>query len=92
MLGGVACCHARRATCRKWGYEVRGVEANKAKILFAANNFWGRTLAAVSSSTDPSSYGGFGPFMPGALYNLLACVDPVHGHATRKLSSAPRAR
>jgi ornithine--oxo-acid transaminase len=51
--------------CRKWGYEVRGVPANKAKILFADNNFWGRTLAAVSSSTDPSAYGGYGPYMPG---------------------------
>lgn len=38
---------------------------NQAKILFARNNFWGRTLAAVSSSTDPSAYEGYGPFMPG---------------------------
>lgn len=53
------------ASCRKWGYEVRGVPANSAKILFAENNFWGRTLAAVSSSTDPTAYGGYGPFMPG---------------------------
>ena len=37
----------------------------QAKIIFAAGNFWGRTLAAISSSTDPSSFGGFGPFMPG---------------------------
>jgi len=50
---------------RRWGYDVKGIPANKAKILFAKNNFWGRTLAAVSSSTDPSSYGGFGPLMPG---------------------------
>lgn len=51
--------------CRKWAYEVKGIEKNKAKILFAENNFWGRTLAAVSSSTDPKSYTNFGPFMPG---------------------------
>lgn len=51
--------------CRKWAYEVKGVEANKAKILFAKNNFWGRTLAAVSSSTDPKSFTHFGPYMPG---------------------------
>lgn len=51
--------------CRKWAYEVKGIEKNKAKILFAENNFWGRTLAAVSSSTDPTSYNNFGPFMPG---------------------------
>lgn len=33
--------------------------------MFAAGNFWGRTLAAISSSTDPSSYDGYGPYMPG---------------------------
>lgn len=38
---------------------------NQAKVLFARNNFWGRTLAAVSSSTDPTAFDGFGPFMPG---------------------------
>jgi len=50
---------------RKWAYEVKKVPANKAKVVFAKNNFWGRTLAAVSSSSDPDSYGGYGPYMPG---------------------------
>lgn len=50
---------------RKWAYKVKGIEQNKAKILFAEGNFWGRTLAAVSSSTDPSSYADYGPLMPG---------------------------
>jgi ornithine--oxo-acid transaminase len=50
---------------RRWGYVKKGIEANKAKILFAEGNFWGRTLAAISSSTDPSSYAQFGPYMPG---------------------------
>ncbi|KAK2866737.1 hypothetical protein Q7C36_002793 [Tachysurus vachellii] len=50
---------------RKWAYSVKGVPQNQAKIIFAEGNFWGRTLAAISSSTDPSSYEGFGPFMPG---------------------------
>ena len=49
---------------RKWAYSVKKVPENQAVIVFAAENFWGRTLAAVSSSTDPSCYGGFGPFMP----------------------------
>lgn len=40
---------------RKWAYLVKGVPANKARVIFARNNFWGRTLAAVSSSTDPVS-------------------------------------
>lgn len=51
--------------CRKWAYEVKGIADNKAKILFAEDNFWGRTIAAVSSSTDPKSYTHFGPFTPG---------------------------
>lgn len=51
--------------CRKWAYDVKGVPANQAKIIFVEGNFWGRTLAAISSSTDPSSTTGFGPYMPG---------------------------
>ena len=49
---------------RKWGYDVKKIPKDKARIVFAEGNFWGRTLAAISSSTDPSSYEGFGPFMP----------------------------
>lgn len=63
---------------RKWAYKVKGVANNQAKVLFARNNFWGRTLAAVSSSTDPSSYGGFGPYMPGFEiidYNSLSSLE-----------------
>lgn len=51
--------------CRKWAYEVKKVPKNHAKIIFAEGNFWGRTLAAISSSTDPLSKNGFGPYMPG---------------------------
>ena len=51
--------------CRKWAYEVKKIPENQAKIIFATGNFWGRTIAAVSSSTDPDSYLGFGPFVPG---------------------------
>lgn len=50
---------------RRWAYEQKGVPENQATIIFAEGNFWGRTLAAVSASNDPSSYRGFGPFMPG---------------------------
>lgn len=50
---------------RRWGYEVKGIPSNKAIILFANQNFWGRTLAAISSSNDPSAFRGFGPYMPG---------------------------
>ena len=50
---------------RKWGYEVKKIPTDSAKIIFVEGNFWGRTLGAISSSTDPSSTNGFGPFMPG---------------------------
>ncbi|XP_043474871.1 ornithine aminotransferase, mitochondrial [Leptopilina heterotoma] len=59
--GGETACKLSR----KWGYTKKGIPENQAKIIFAEGNFWGRTLSAVSSSTDPSSYSGFGPFMPG---------------------------
>lgn len=63
---------------RRWGYVNKGVPDNKAKIIFAENNFWGRTMAAISSSTDPSSYKQFGPYMPGfetVPYNNLAALE-----------------
>lgn len=63
---------------RRWAYTQKGVEENKAKIIFAEGNFWGRTLAAISSSTDPSSYHQFGPFMPGfelVPYNDLIALE-----------------
>jgi len=49
---------------RKWGYEVKGIPKNQAVVVFANGNFWGRTIAAVSSSDDPDSFGNFGPFVP----------------------------
>jgi ornithine--oxo-acid transaminase len=59
--------------CRKWAYSVKGVPENQAKIIFVEGNFWGRTLAAISSSNDPSSYEGFGPYMPG--FSLIPYND-----------------
>ncbi|MGZ3734255.1 MAG: ornithine--oxo-acid transaminase [Bdellovibrionota bacterium] len=50
---------------RRWGYVKKGIPDDQAKIVFVRGNFWGRTLAAISSSTDPSSKKGFGPYMPG---------------------------
>lgn len=59
--------------CRKWAYTVKGIPTNQAKIIFANNNFWGRTLGAISSSTDPSAKNDFGPYMPG--YELIPYND-----------------
>ena len=63
---------------RRWGYKVKGIAENQARVIFAEGNFWGRTLAAISSSTDPSSFKGFGPYMPGfglVPYNDLAALE-----------------
>jgi ornithine--oxo-acid transaminase len=59
--------------CRKWAYQVKGVPLNQARIIFVSGNFWGRTLAAISSSTDPSSTRGYGPYMPG--YEIIPYND-----------------
>ena len=63
---------------RKWGYTIKGIPQNQAKIVFASGNFWGRTIAAISTSQDPDSYGDFGPFVPGfeiVPYNDLEALD-----------------
>ncbi len=50
---------------RKWAYKIKGVEADRAIIIFAEGNFHGRTIGIVSASTDPDCRDGFGPFLPG---------------------------
>ena len=63
---------------RRWGYTVKGIAENQAHILFVEGNFWGRTMAAISSSNDPSSYANFGPYMPGFSlipYNDLTALE-----------------
>src|SRR5688572_26189393 len=51
--------------CRKWAYVKKGIASQEAKIVFVSGNFHGRTLGVISASTDPSSTGDFGPYMPG---------------------------
>ncbi|MFN4975399.1 MAG: ornithine--oxo-acid transaminase [Bacteroidota bacterium] len=65
---------------RRWAYTKKSVPDNEAIIVFVEGNFWGRTLAAISSSNDPSSYAGFGPYMPGFIsvpYNDLTALEAV---------------
>jgi ornithine--oxo-acid transaminase len=50
---------------RRWAYDVKGIEENKARIIVCSENFHGRTSTIISFSTDPSSHARFGPFMPG---------------------------
>lgn len=73
MNTGVEGGETSNKLARKWGYLKKGIPENQARIIFAKGNFWGRTLAAISSSDDPSSYEGFGPYMPG--YDLIPYND-----------------
>ena len=73
MNTGVEGGETANKLARKWGYIKKGIPENKARIIFAKGNFWGRTLAAISSSDDPLSYNGFGPYMPG--YDLIPYND-----------------
>ena len=78
MNTGVEAAETAVKLARRWGYVNKGIPENKAVILFAENNFWGRTLAAISASSDPLSYKNFGPYMPGfelVAYNDLATLE-----------------
>ncbi|WP_276134407.1 ornithine--oxo-acid transaminase [Polluticoccus soli] len=78
MNTGVEAVETALKLARKWAYEVKGVEENKAKILVCAQNFHGRTLNVVSFSTDPSAKNNFGPFTPGyevVEYNNIAALQ-----------------
>lgn len=78
MNTGVEAGETAIKLARRWGYRCKGIPEDKARVVFAEGNFWGRTMAAISSSTDPSSYREFGPFMPGfdlIPYNDLAALE-----------------
>ena len=62
---------------RRWSYEKKGVTENQAKIIVCEGNFHGRTITVISASSDPDSYGKFGPFTPGFIkipYNDLGAL------------------
>lgn len=78
MNTGVEAVETAIKLARRWGYVVKGVEENKAKIIVCEKNFHGRTSTVISFSTDPSAYTRFGPFMPGfeaVEYNNLAALE-----------------
>ena len=62
---------------RKWAYEVKGITPNDAKIIFFESNFHGRTLGAISASTETSSTGGFGPYLPGIIIAPYGDIDTL---------------
>ncbi|MCA1443398.1 ornithine--oxo-acid transaminase [Ensifer sp. IC4062] len=65
MNSGAEAVETAIKAVRKWGYEVKGVAAEKAEIIVCSNNFHGRTMGIVGFSTDPDARSGFGPFAPG---------------------------
>lgn len=80
MNTGVETFETSIKLARKWAYNIKKVSQNEARHVFVDGNFHGRTLGAISSSTDPSSYNGFGPHMPGFIiipYNDLNALDEV---------------
>ncbi len=76
MNTGVEAVETALKLARRWAYDVKGIADNQAKIIVCENNFHGRTSAVISFSSDPSSFKGFGPFMPGfeiiAFNNIVA--------------------
>ena len=65
MNTGTEACESAIKLARLWGYQAKQVPTNKAEIIVARNNFWGRSIAACSSSTSPETYENFGPYVPG---------------------------
>jgi ornithine--oxo-acid transaminase len=97
MNSGAEAVETAVKTARKWGYKVKGIPEGKAEIVVCANNFHGRTVTAISFSTDDQYRDGFGPFTPGfkiipfgdaqALRNAITpntcafLVEPIQGEA-----------
>ena len=78
MNTGVEACETAVKLARRWGYDKKGIKHYKAKVIFPEENFWGRSIAACSTSTDPTCFEGFGPFTPGfeiIPYNDIAAVE-----------------
>jgi ornithine--oxo-acid transaminase len=78
MNTGVEAVETGIKLCRKWAYEVKGIPANKAKIIVCEGNFHGRTTGVISFSSDPDSTDNFGPFSPGFIripYNDLSAME-----------------
>jgi ornithine--oxo-acid transaminase len=65
MNSGVEAVETAIKLCRRWGYVVKGIKDQQAKIVVCEGNFHGRTSTVISFSSDPASYNNFGPYMPG---------------------------
>ena len=78
MNSGAEAVETAIKLCRKWAYEVKGIQANKAKILVCDGNFHGRTTGIISFSNDPDARNNYGPYLPGfeiIRYNDLKALE-----------------
>jgi ornithine--oxo-acid transaminase len=78
MNTGVEAVETALKLARRWGYMVKGIAENEAKIIVCESNFHGRTLNVISFSTDPDARRAFGPYMPGYVvipYNDIAALE-----------------
>lgn len=78
MNTGVEAVETAIKLCRKWGYRVKGIPEDKAKVIVCSSNFHGRTIGVISFSTDPTSTNQFGPFVAGfevVPFNDLAAIE-----------------
>ncbi|GMK38128.1 ornithine aminotransferase [Paenibacillus sp. CCS19] len=97
MNSGAEAVETAIKTARRWGYQKKGIPENLAEIIVCANNFHGRTITAISCSSDHAYTQNFGPFTPGfrvipygdidALeqaitpYTAAFLVEPIQGEA-----------
>ena len=78
MNSGVEAVETAIKLCRRWGYAIKGIAEDEAKIIVCEGNFHGRTSTVISFSSDPSSYKNFGPYMPGFIqipYNDVEALE-----------------
>ena len=73
MNTGVEAVETALKLSRKWGYEVKGIPDDQAKIIVCSANFHGRTIGVISFSTDPTAKNNYGPFVPG--YEVIPFND-----------------
>ncbi len=78
MNTGVEAVETALKLCRKWAYEKKGIEENRAVIIVCEGNFHGRTSGVISFSSDPLARKNFGPYMPGFVsvpYNDIPALE-----------------
>lgn len=82
MNSGAEAVETAIKAVRRWGYRVKGIPADKARIVVCAGNFHGRTTTIVSFSSDQGYKADFGPFTPGFAVIPFGDLDALEGAIT----------